>query len=172
MPDVLRTQEYARGKRFKKYARFDKPGDSYKAEVVAGGRSGEKALQISGQGEYCVVVLNQLPMKADTEYAVRGWSKITGEPEAVARFDREMKAVGRLKHPNIVFASDAGESAGIPFLVMEFVEGIDLGRLVKQRRPLQVADACEAARQAAIGLQHAHEHGMVHRDVKPRNLMP
>jgi hypothetical protein len=71
------------------WKKFDKPGDSYKAEVVAGGRSGEKALQIGGRGEYCVIVLNQMPVKADTQYAVRGWSKISGEPEAIAsiKFD-------------------------------------------------------------------------------------
>ncbi len=71
------------------WKKFDKPGDSYKAEIVAGGRSGDKALQLSGQGEYCVVVLNQIPMKADTQYAVRGWAKIAGEPEAIAtiKFD-------------------------------------------------------------------------------------
>jgi serine/threonine protein kinase len=97
--------------------------------------------------------------------------RMSNQPDAIARFAREMKAVGQLEHPNIVLATDAGESDGNPFLVMEFVEGMDLGRLVKQRGPMKVADACEAARQAAIALQHAHEHGMVHRDVKPGNLI-
>jgi hypothetical protein len=55
--------------------------------------------------------------------------------------------------------------------VLEFLEGIDLARLVDRRGPLPVADACEAVRQAALGLQHAHEKGVVHRDVKPSNLM-
>lgn len=71
------------------WKRFDKPADSYKAEVVNGGRSGEKALQVSGTGEYCVIVLNQLPIKPNTQYAVRGWSRITGEADAAAtiKFD-------------------------------------------------------------------------------------
>ncbi|HEX3148867.1 MAG TPA: SUMF1/EgtB/PvdO family nonheme iron enzyme [Gemmataceae bacterium] len=93
------------------------------------------------------------------------------DPDAGARFEREMRAIGALRHPHIVQATDAGDIDGVPFLVMEFVEGTDLGRLIKSRGPLAVADACEAARQAALGLQHAHEHGLVHRDVKPGNLM-
>jgi serine/threonine protein kinase len=93
------------------------------------------------------------------------------DPQAVARFRREMRAVGRLNHPHIVRATDAGEADGYHFLAMDFVEGIDLARLVKARGPLPVAAACELVRQAALGLQHAHEHGLVHRDIKPSNLM-
>jgi formylglycine-generating enzyme required for sulfatase activity/serine/threonine protein kinase len=90
---------------------------------------------------------------------------------SVARFQREMKAVGRLDHPNIVRAMDAGEEDGTHFLVMEYVEGADLSQLAKNVGSLPVADACELVRQAAIGLQEAHEHGMVHRDIKPSNLI-
>jgi WD40 repeat protein/serine/threonine protein kinase len=91
--------------------------------------------------------------------------------QAVARFQREMEAVGRLNHPNIVGATDAGEHDGVHFLVMEYVDGIDLSNLVKNGGPLPIADACELIRQAAIGLQDAHENGMVHRDIKPSNIM-
>jgi serine/threonine protein kinase len=90
---------------------------------------------------------------------------------AVARFQREMEAIGKLDHPNLIRATDAGEAAGIHFLVMDFVEGIDAARLVQQYGPLSIADACELVRQAALGLQFAHEAGLVHRDVKPSNLM-
>jgi hypothetical protein len=89
---------------------------------------------------------------------------------AVARFLLEMKAVGRLDHPNIVQAYDASAD-GTPYLAMEFLEGADLGKLVKRHGPLAFADACDVIRQAALGLQHAHEHGLVHRDLKPQNLM-
>ena len=92
-------------------------------------------------------------------------------PEAVARFHREMEAVGRVDHPNIVRAHDAGEADGQFFLVMEFIEGVTLSSLVRRVGPLDVANACDIVRQAAVGLQHAHEHGLVHRDVKPSNLM-
>jgi serine/threonine protein kinase len=92
-------------------------------------------------------------------------------PEALARFLREMRAAGGLDHPNVVEAHDAGEQAGVAYLVMKLVEGTDLARLVRERGPLPVAEACELARQAALGLQHLHERGLVHRDVKPSNLM-
>jgi tRNA A-37 threonylcarbamoyl transferase component Bud32 len=89
---------------------------------------------------------------------------------AVARFLLEMKAVGRLNHPNIVQAYDAAVE-GVPYLAMEYLDGTDLAKFVKRRGPLPVAEACACVRQAALGLQHAHEHGMVHRDLKPSNLM-
>ncbi len=93
------------------------------------------------------------------------------DPSSVSRFEREIAAVAKLNHPNIVSAYDAGEDEGMHYLVMELVEGIDLNRLVKNVGPLPIADACEIARQTALGLQHAHEHGLVHRDIKPSNLM-
>ena len=93
------------------------------------------------------------------------------DPQAVARFQREMEAVGRLSHPNIVQALDANEVDGQHFLVTEFVDGVNLSQLVRSGGPLSVSDACEIVRQAALGLQHAHDHGLVHRDVKPSNLM-
>ena len=76
-----------------------------------------------------------------------------------------------LNHPNIVQATDAGEADGMHYLVMELVDGIDLSKLVSRRGPLPVPDACECIRQAALGLQHAHENDRVHRDIRPSNLM-
>jgi serine/threonine protein kinase/WD40 repeat protein len=95
----------------------------------------------------------------------------TQDTQAVTRFEREMEAVGRLSHPHIVLAHDAGEVDGRHFLVMEYVEGLDLSDLVRRHGPLSVPNACEIIRQAAAGLQHAHENGLVHRDIKPSNLM-
>jgi serine/threonine protein kinase len=92
-------------------------------------------------------------------------------PNAVARFTREMKAIGKLNHPNIVQATDAGEVDGIHFLVMEYVDGTDLSIAAHRLGPLPVATACEITRQAALGLAHAHEQGLIHRDVKPSNLL-
>jgi serine/threonine protein kinase len=97
--------------------------------------------------------------------------RLLEKPEAVERFRREVRAAARLAHPNIVTAHDADQAGGSHFLVMEFIEGVSLARLVSERGPLPVAQACEYVRQAALGLQHAFEHGMVHRDVKPQNLM-
>jgi len=93
------------------------------------------------------------------------------DQRALARFEREMEAVGAVDHPNIVRAMDAREVDGVHFLVMEYVEGIDLSKLVHRLGPLPVPDACEIIRQAALGLQYAHEHGLIHRDIKPSNLM-
>jgi serine/threonine protein kinase len=92
-------------------------------------------------------------------------------PAALARFRREMEAVGSLDHPHLVEAHDAGEENGMVYLVLKLIEGTDLQRLVKERGPLPVAEACDLVRQAALGLQHLHERGLVHRDVKPSNLM-
>ena len=93
------------------------------------------------------------------------------DQSSVARFKREIKAAGKLDDPNIVRATDAGQVGNTHFLVMEYVDGLDLSNLVSRVGPLPVADACELMRQAAVGLTHAHEHGLVHRDIKPSNLM-
>src|SRR5262245_26463201 len=94
-------------------------------------------------------------------------------PQAIKRFNREVKVAAQLEHPNIVRALDADsdEANGAHFLVMEYVDGIDLARWVKQQGPLPADQACEFTRQAALGLQHAYERGMVHRDIKPANLL-
>ncbi|HEX5273224.1 MAG TPA: serine/threonine-protein kinase, partial [Gemmataceae bacterium] len=96
---------------------------------------------------------------------------LLAEPRAVSRFHREIKAVSRLSHPNIVAAFDANQVGNTHFLVMEYVEGTDLQRLVKEHGPLPTGLACDCVRQAALGLQHAHEEGLVHRDIKPANLL-
>src|SRR5207247_2929676 len=97
--------------------------------------------------------------------------ELPARPEMVERFRREVKAAASLSHPNIVQAFDAEQAGDMHFLVMEFVPGTHLGCLLAERGPLPVGEACEYIRQAALGLQYAHEHGMVHRDVKPHNLM-
>ena len=86
-------------------------------------------------------------------------------------FRREVLASTRLYHPNIVMAYDANEMDDVLFLVMEYVDGDDLDSLVRRQGPLPVSLACEMMRQAAQALQYAHEQGMVHRDVKPANLL-
>jgi serine/threonine protein kinase len=107
----------------------------------------------------------------DKVVAVKVLSAHAASGQAVVRFRTEMKAVGRLDHANIVAAHDAGQAEGMYYLVMEFVEGLDLARLAARAGRLSVADACELAHQAAAGLRHAHDRGLTHRDVKPANLM-
>jgi len=94
-----------------------------------------------------------------------------GGRDAVQRFQREARAAARLSHPNLVTVYDADEVGGTHFFAMEYVEGTDLAKLVRQQGPLPARQACDYIRQAALGLQHAHEQGLVHRDIKPANLM-
>ncbi len=92
--------------------------------------------------------------------------------EAVARFQREVKAVSCLNHPNVVAAYDAICEGQTYFLVMEYVDGGNLNQWLKKYHNNMPVDWCvECIRQAALGLQHAHEHGIVHRDIKPGNIL-
>jgi hypothetical protein len=90
---------------------------------------------------------------------------------ALPRFQQEVRAAAKLDHPNIVAAHDADHAGGVHFLVMEYVEGQNLADYLSQHGPLPIAQACDIIRQAALGLEHAHKRGMVHRDIKPHNLM-
>ena len=92
-------------------------------------------------------------------------------PGVRAMFEREVRAAARLNHPNIVTVFHTELNGPHPYLAMEFVDGTDLRRLVENSGPLPVADAVYYIREAAEGLQHAHEQGLVHRDVKPSNVM-
>jgi len=80
----------------------------------------------------------------------------TLQPHLVARFEREISAVGRLDHPSVVTAYDADQQDGTHYLLMEYVEGETLSQLVRREGPLPVDVACEIVRQAAIGMQHVH----------------
>ncbi len=93
------------------------------------------------------------------------------DPAAVARFQREVVAAAKLRHPNIVASDDADEAEGVHFLVMEYIEGRDLSAVVKEIGPLPVATAVGYVLQAARGLEFAHKKGVVHRDIKPANLL-
>ncbi|MBL8795901.1 MAG: serine/threonine protein kinase [Planctomycetia bacterium] len=96
---------------------------------------------------------------------------LVASPEAIQRFRQEIETAAQLSHPNIVLAYDADEIDGTHFYTMEYVEGTTLGHLVRRSGPMSVTLACDYIRQAAQGLQHAHERGLVHRDIKPSNLM-
>jgi eukaryotic-like serine/threonine-protein kinase len=92
-------------------------------------------------------------------------------PEAVERFRREVQAAAQLEHPNIVAAYDAGEAHGVPYLIMQYVEGCDLASLNQRRGALGVGETLGYILQAARGLAYAHGQGIVHRDIKPSNLV-
>jgi serine/threonine protein kinase len=104
--------------------------------------------------------------------AVKLLAEDVAEDDAfVRRFHREIEAVARLSHPNIVLAFDAAEADGGHYLVMEYVAGCDLASEVRERGPLPVRDAVACGLQAARALEHAHRQGIIHRDVKPGNLL-
>jgi len=96
---------------------------------------------------------------------------VTKSKEAALRFQREVEAAARLNHPNIVTAYDADEDKGVHFLVMEYVEGRDLGTVVGEHGPVALPEAVSCLVQAARGLEYAHSQGVVHRDIKPSNLL-
>jgi serine/threonine protein kinase len=102
--------------------------------------------------------------------------KVTGQhlvdfPGVLERFLREIRSVARLRHPNIVTAYHASRFGPSVLFAMEYVEGLDLSRLVKAKGPMPVAHACLFIHEAALGLQHAYEKGLIHRDIKPHNLI-
>ncbi|MBY0457782.1 MAG: serine/threonine protein kinase, partial [Gemmataceae bacterium] len=90
---------------------------------------------------------------------------------AVNRFEQEIRVAAAMDHPNVVKVYDAEELDGYHFYVMEFIDGSDLTKLVRDHGPMPVPEACDAIRQAALGLQHAYECGLVHRDIKPSNII-
>lgn len=87
------------------------------------------------------------------------------------RFQREIEIAARFDHPHVVRSKETGTLGDAPFLAMEYVDGINLLQLVNCCGPLSVPDACEITRQAALGIAHIHESGVIHRDVKPSNAM-
>ncbi|MBX9622933.1 MAG: serine/threonine protein kinase, partial [Gemmataceae bacterium] len=155
--DLTRTSDGAAGDPAPDAPRPDLPGYELLADLGDGGMGRVyKARQVHLDREVAVKVIR--PDRV-------------ASPSAVRRFRREARAVAKLDHPNIVRVHDANEANGTHFLVMEYLPGTDLGKLVERRGPLPVAEACEYARQACLGLEHARERGLVHRDIKPANLM-
>jgi serine/threonine-protein kinase len=96
---------------------------------------------------------------------------LLADREVVGRFHREIQLVSSLTHPNVVHAYDAGPIGDGYYLAMEHVEGTDLARRVREKGALPVQEACDYIRQAAQGLHHIHERSLVHRDIKPGNLL-
>ncbi|NQV27685.1 MAG: serine/threonine protein kinase [Rhodopirellula sp.] len=97
--------------------------------------------------------------------------QLLSSPEQVKRFQREVRVAATLEHPNIVRSYDADQTGGVHFLVMEYVRGRNLHQIARTSGPLPLSQAVDCIRQSAVGLQHAHEHGIVHRDIKPGNLL-
>jgi serine/threonine protein kinase len=137
------------------------------ADLIPGYRL-ERRLGSGGMGD--VYLARQ--MSLDRLVAVKFLPHDMGrDPEYVRRFLAEARAAARVIHENLVAAVDAGESGGRYYFIMEYVEGEPLNRLLKRESPLPERRALEIARHVARGLRHAHQNGLIHRDVKPSNVM-
>src|SRR6516164_1904335 len=146
-------------------------------------------LLLSGHGDECLVagryrILEKLgeggmgavykahDTQLDRDVAVKVLpAQSLHDADAVARFQREARALAKLSHPNIIQAYDSGADKGKHFLVMEYVEGVNLVALLRRQGALPPTLAADMIYQAALGLQHAHARGLVHRDLKPANLL-
>lgn len=105
------------------------------------------------------------------ESAVKVLPLTKATPEAIAHFTREIRTQAQLDHPHLVRAFDAGHDGNVHYLVVEYVPGTDLRRLVRSQGPLPVQQAASIIMQAAQGLDYAHKRGLIHRDVKPGNIL-
>jgi len=139
------------------------------AETVAGGRY--RLERTLGHGGMASVYLAQ-DSELERSVAVKILAQhLAADDTLRRRFVRESRLAARLAHPNVVSVFDAGEDDGVPFIVMEYVEGETVADLLLRRGKLPPAEAVEIVIQACAGLEHAHRAGLVHRDVKPQNVL-
>lgn len=141
---------------------------SHSIDLQIGNYEVEKELGRGGMG---AVYLARHAKFRDRRYAVKLILGDTLSPDAIKRFQLEIDAIAKSRHPNLLYATDAGAHEGKPYLVTEFIEGLDLAKILKAQPMLKVADVCEISRQIALGLEFAHQAGIVHRDIKPQNVM-
>ncbi len=157
---------------------FDGLLTKYQAEQLLAGRHRNfivadkyKLLERLGRGGMAMVFLcEHLVMKRLVALKILPMAHAK-DRELLGRFHREARALSQLRHPNIVGAYDVDHAGDLHFLVMEYVDGGDLDQVVRKAGPFSPGRAAHYIRQAARGLQHAHESGLVHRDVKPGNLL-
>ncbi|MFK7818588.1 MAG: protein kinase [Planctomycetaceae bacterium] len=179
--DLLRAwRQESKSKTTVPFARFlvnQKAITKYQAKQLSSGRTdgfflgGCRILERLGKGGMGVVYLARQE-RLDRQVALKVLpSQQVPDGEALVRFQREARAVARLKHPNIVQVFDVDEHRGTHFIVMELVHGKNLADLLKEQGPFGFGKSVSLIRQAAEGLQHAHENGVVHRDIKPANLV-
>ena len=123
-----------------------------------------------GQGAVGTLFLAHDP-SIDRMVAIKIMRDETDDPDQRARFQREARAAGRLRHPNIVTVFDVGEADGRPFIAMEYVPGDTVAAIIRRRQPLAVLRKLKLLDELCDGLSYAHKAGLVHRDIKPSNLI-
>ncbi len=148
----------------------------FQAEEVGNGRANQlligNYLVLSKLGEGGMgTVFKALHRRMQRVVAVKVIRKEVATRDFINRFRREIQLSARLNHPNIVIAYDSDQCPLGDFLVMEYVEGTDLGEVLRRTDSLSIPDAVSAVRQAALALGYAHQRGIVHRDIKPANLL-
>jgi serine/threonine protein kinase len=152
----------------------DEPGPKAKAGTLPPDLADHPDYQIVrelGRGGMGVVYLAHNRLMGRDEVLKVVSKHLIERKGVLERFSREIRSAARLMHPNIVLAYSAFRSGESVVFAMEYVQGLDLAKLVKTKGPMSVAHASYFVHQAALGLQHAHEQDMVHRDIKPGNLM-
>jgi len=97
--------------------------------------------------------------------------QFAADPSFRARFEREAQAAARFNHPNIIAIFDVGEDRGLPYIVMEFVDGDTLRTIIDQEAPIHADDVAILVEQVAAALDYSHQRGLVHRDIKPHNIL-
>jgi hypothetical protein len=150
----------------------------YQAEQLLAGRGDEclvagryRILEKLGEGGMGAVYKAH-DTQLDRDVAVKALpAQSLSDTDAIARFQREARALAKLSHPNIIQAYDNGVDKGRHFLVMEYVEGASLAAILREQGAIPPTLAADMIYQAALGLQHAHAKGLVHRDLKPANLL-
>jgi hypothetical protein len=124
-----------------------------------------------GRGGMGVVYLAHNTLMGRDEVLKVAQKSLLEDPEVGPRFMQEIRSAAQLVHPNVVRAYSVLRLGELLVFAMEYVPGDDLGKILRERGPLPVGEACRVALQAARGLEHAHQKGMVHRDIKPSNLI-
>ena len=130
-----------------------------------------KILGELGKGAMGVVYRAQDPRLGRVVALKTTNAEVAGDPDLLQRFYREAQAAANLTHPNIVTIYDIDEANGVPFIAMEYLEGESLQKIIAERRDVPILKKVQIVIDTCKGLDYAHQHGIVHRDVKPANIV-
>jgi serine/threonine-protein kinase len=146
----------------------------FRVQGLKGGHTqiaGYKIISLTGEGAMGKIY-KALQVSMDRLVAIKVLAPQLAQNEKfVARFFQEARAVAKLNHPNIIQGIDVGESDGIHYFAMEYIEGSNLGELVTRNGPFEEKQSIDIIIQVAKALDHAHKHNLIHRDIKPSNIM-